>query len=126
MIGDNGIAVCSLLKSIYKMPQVEVGPFHLIPGYPAGIPSIPAGIWTLWVMTPRVPGYPPVLRTPGSIFFHNITRKLIQMSNRVVPEAIVDLYFLIRGSSNCTSSNRVALVVSVVVAVFITISSSGI
>ena len=32
---------------------------------------------------------------PGSIFFHNISRKLIQMSNRVVPEAIVDLDFLV-------------------------------
>ena len=69
---------------------------------------------------------------PGSIFFHNISRKLIQMSNRVVPEAIVDLYFLVRllllsfnSNSRNGSSSRVVLIVSVIVAVLITISGSG-
>ena len=66
-------------------------------------------------MTPRVPGYPPVLRTPGSIFFHNISRKRIQMSNRVVPEAIVDLYFLVRLLLSSVNSSTIGIVKVVVV-----------
>ena len=37
------------------------------------------------------------------------------MRNRIVTEAIVDLYFLVRSSIDCSRSNRVLLVVSVVV-----------
>ena len=75
---------------------VEVGPFHLLPGYPVGISGrtlpvqrVRSDLNTRGYLHPagndatgtRVPGYPPVLRTPGSIIY-NISRKLIQMSTK--------------------------------------------
>ena len=59
---------------IFPRPRgagVEVGPFHPFSGYLAGIPDR------------TVPRYPFVLRSPGPLFSHSISRKLMQMSTTI-------------------------------------------
>ena len=77
---------------------VEIGPFHLLPGYPAGIPGRTLSVRREGsdlntrgylesagndVTGTRVPGYPgtrPFCGIPASLFLHNISRNPIQMS----------------------------------------------